>query len=157
MNFPTLNLPPIEARIETNAAGRPQIFDSQRRRYVTLTAEEWVRQHFVRYLTDALGYPAALIGNEVALTIGGVTRRCDTVVYSPRDGHPMMIIEYKAPAVSITQQVFMQIQSYNAAFRADYLVVSNGLRHFCCRNDYARMTAAFLPQVPAWDTLMGEP
>lgn len=153
MNFPQLNLPAIEARIEANAAGRPQIFDRQRQRFVTLTSEEWVRQHFVRYLIDVLGYPAALIGNEVALTMGGVTRRCDTVVYSPKDGRPIMIVEYKAPAVSISQQVFMQIQSYNAAFRADYLVVSNGLRHFCCHNDYTQMTASFLPEVPAWKDL----
>lgn len=155
MNFPQLNLPPIEVRIEKNDAGRPQIFDRQRQRFVTLTSEEWVRQHFVRYLIDTLGYPPALIGNEVALSMGGVTRRCDTVVYSPKDGRPLMIVEYKAPAVSISQQVFMQIQSYNAAFRASYLVVSNGLRHFCCRNDYEQLTAAFLPEIPAWDALVG--
>lgn len=148
--FPTLNLPSFEGRYKPSPSGRPLVFDGQRRRYVTLTAEEWVRQHFVHYLIDTLGYPPALIGNEVALDVGGVTRRCDTVVYSPLDGHPLMIVEYKAPTVAVTQKVFEQIQGYNAVLHADYLIVSNGLRHFCCRNDYATLTANFLPEIPHW-------
>lgn len=148
--FPALNLPPFEGRYKASPSGRPQVFDSQRRRYVTLTAEEWVRQHFVHYLIDTLGYPPALIGNEVALDVGGVTRRCDTVVYSPLDAHPLVVIEYKAPTVNVTQKVFEQIQGYNAVLHADYLIVSNGMRHFCCFNDYETLTASFLPEIPAW-------
>lgn len=145
-----LNLPAFDARYETNADGRAKIYDDQRKRFVTLTAEEWVRQHFVHYLVDVLGYPSSLIGNEVTLTVGGVSRRCDTVVYSPLDGHPLMIIEYKASCVSITQKVFTQIQSYNSVLHADFLIVSNGMHHFCCQNDYERMMATFLPEVPKW-------
>lgn len=148
--FPPLNLPPIEPHLKASASGRSLILDSQRRRYVTLTAEEWVRQHFVAYLIGTLGYPASLIGNEVALVVGGVTRRCDTVVYSPLDGHPLVVVEYKAPSVCITQKVFEQISGYNAVLHADYLIVSNGLRHFCCFNDYETLTASFLPEIPAW-------
>lgn len=151
--LPTLNLPPINARTTQGERGRLAIFDEQRRRFVTLTAEEWVRQHFVSYLINTLGYPAALIGNEVALEIAGVKRRCDTVVYSPLDGHPMIIVEYKAPSVSITQEVFSQIQSYNSVLHADYLIVSNGMRHFCCFNDYEKMQAAFLPEIPRWEKI----
>lgn len=153
MSFPPLKLPPIEVRCKTGAGGRPLVYDDQRRRYVTLTAEEWVRQHFVQYLVRQLGYPAALIGNEVSLEISGVRRRCDTVVYSPLDGHPMMIIEYKAPGVGISQEVFAQIQSYNSVLHADFLVVSNGMRHFCCQNDYEQMQARFLQEIPTWETL----
>lgn len=148
--YPPLNLPSIDARMARNADGRITIFDEQRRRHVTLTAEEWVRQHFVRYLIAGLDYPAALIGNEVSLQIAGVNRRCDTVVYSPLDGHPMIIVEYKAPHVGITQEVFAQVQSYNSVLHADYIIVSNGLRHFCCHNDYSTMTASFLPEIPRW-------
>lgn len=148
--FPPLNLPPVSARVTRNTDGRLCIFDDHRHRHVTLTAEEWVRQHFVNFLTAHLGYPAALIGNEVSLQISGVKRRCDTVVYSPLDGHPLIIVEYKAPHVAITQEVFAQIQSYNSVLRADYLIVSNGMRHFCCRNDYSTMTASFLSEIPAW-------
>lgn len=151
--FPTLDLPPIEPRCKTGAAGRVLIYDGQRKRYVTLTAEEWVRQHFVAYLVATLGYPAALIANEVTIQVAGVARRCDTVVYSPVDGHPMIIVEYKAPNVVISQDVFAQIQSYNAVLHADYLIVSNGCRHFCCHNDYATMQASFLPEIPAWQTI----
>ena len=151
--LPTLNLPALEARVTRGAGGRLSIYDEQRRRYVTLTAEEWVRQHFVSYLIRTLGYPAALIGNEVTLDIQGVKRRSDTVVYSPLDGHPLMVIEYKAPQVAITQAVFGQIQSYNTVLRADYLVVSNGMRHFCCRNDYAAMKATFLQEIPRWEQI----
>lgn len=151
--FPTLNLPPIEPRLRVSSSGRSLILDSQRRRYVTLTAEEWVRQHFVSYLIVTLGYPPSLIGNEVALNVGGVTRRCDTVVYSPLDGHPLVVIEYKAPSVSITQKVFEQISGYNAVLHADFLIVSNGLRHFCCFNDYTTLRASFLPEIPAWSEI----
>lgn len=148
--YPPLNLPPFDARITRNADGRISIFDAQRRRHVALTAEEWVRQHFVHYLVEHLGYPAALIGNEVSLQISGARRRSDTVVYSPLDAHPMVIVEYKAPHVAITQEVFAQIQSYNSVLHADYLIVSNGMRHFCCRNDYETMQATFLPEIPRW-------
>lgn len=148
--LPTLNLPSFEPRLKKDADGRLHVFDEQRRRFVTLTAEEWVRQHFVRYLIDTLGYPAALIANEVSLEISGVKRRSDTVVYSPLDGHPMIIVEYKAPSVAITQDVFGQVQSYNSVLRADYLIVSNGMRHFCCHNNYETMTAEFLREIPQW-------
>lgn len=151
--LPTLNLPSFEPRVKKDAGGRLHIFDEQRARYVTLTAEEWVRQHFVHYLVASLGYPAALIANEVTLDIAGVKRRCDTVVYSPLDGSPMMIVEYKAPTVAITQEVFAQIQSYNSVLHADYLIVSNGMRHFCCHNDYQEMTATFLREIPRWEQI----
>lgn len=151
--FPELHLPPIEARITKGTNGRLQIFDEQRRRYVTLTAEEWVRQHFVRYLVHSLGYPEGLIGNEVTLDIQGVRRRCDSVIYSPLDAHPLVVIEYKAPQVCITQEVFSQIQSYNSVLHADYLIVSNGMHHFCCMNDYTTMQASFLSEIPRWEQI----
>lgn len=145
-----LNLPPIEARFSNDSGGRPLIYDAQRKRMVTLTAEEWVRQHFVHYLRDVLGYPSGLIANEVSIEISGVRRRCDTVVYSPLDGHPMLIVEYKAPTVPISQTTFEQIQSYNSVLRADYLIVTNGMAHFCCHIDYEQRKATFLREVPHW-------
>lgn len=150
----TLSLPSVALRTKTGASGRTLVYDPQRKRYVTLTAEEWVRQHFVAYLVSHKGYPAALIANEVSVEVCGVRRRSDTIVYSPLDGHPLIVIEYKAPGVSITQEVFAQIQSYNAQMHADYLIVSNGIRHFCCHNDYAAMTAQFLPDIPDWSSLI---
>lgn len=148
--MPPLSLPPASLRFRPGASGRTLVYDEQRRRFVTLTAEEWVRQHFVHYLIHTLGYPPALIANEVTVEISGVARRCDTVIYSPLDGHPLVIVEYKAPSVAITQEVFAQIQTYNAALRAEYLIVSNGKRHFCCFNNYEQMTVTFLQEMPEW-------
>ena len=94
--------------------GRPAIFDFLRRRYVALTPEEWVRQHFTHYLVEHLAYPAALLANEVSLNVGGALRRCDSVLYARQGGRPRLIVEYKAPDVAITQHVFNQIAAYNS-------------------------------------------
>ena len=91
------------------------IFDSIRRRYVALTPEEWVRQHFVHYLTDVLGYPADLIRNEAQLRIDRRRKRCDTVVYDT-NLRPIVLCEYKAPSVSLTQKTMDQILCYNFIF-----------------------------------------
>lgn len=80
MDFPKLNLPPVALRTRMGDRGRAMVWDVLRRRYVTLTAEEWVRQHFVHYLLEACGYPAGLLANEMAVEVGGVRRRCDTVL-----------------------------------------------------------------------------
>lgn len=148
----SLNLPTYEIKI-TGRGGRAAIFDFLRRRYVALTPEEWVRQHFVHYLVEHKGYPAALLANEVSLRVGGAARRCDSVLYHREGGRPRVVIEYKSPEVSITQQVFNQIQAYNSVLRADYLIVSNGLVHYCCRMDYERLTAEYLPDIPDYADL----
>ena len=131
-----INLPPYKIKLRDHD-GRRQIFDSLRRKYVALTPEEWVRQHFVHFLTDHKGYPQGLLANEVELKAGEKKLRCDTLLYN-KALQPQMIIEYKAPHVEITQQVFDQITVYNRLLHVDYLVVSNGLQHYCCRMDYNR-------------------
>lgn len=147
-----LNLPPYEIKIrETD--GRRTILDILRRKYVALTPEEWVRQHFTHWLTDHKHYPASLLANEITVRVGGVSRRCDSVLYHRAGAAPQMIIEYKAPHVPITQAVFQQIYSYNSVLRADYLVVSNGLTHYCCHVDYATRQVRFLPTIPDYEDL----
>ena len=141
-----LNLPPIEARTKTEG-GRIKIWDALRRRYVALTPEEWVRQHFVAFLIGEKGYSPALMANEVRIELNGMSRRCDTVVYQ-RDLTPRVIIEYKRPDVRISQRVFAQICRYNLVMQVDYLIVSNGLEHYCCRMDYVRQTYEFLDDIP---------
>lgn len=154
MSFPNLNLPPITLRTRPGANGRPTVWDVLRRRYVTLTAEEWVRQHFVHYLIAECGYPAGLLANEIALDVGGVRRRCDTVLFAREGARPRVIVEYKAPQVPITQEVFNQIQSYNSVLKADYLIVSNGLLHYCCRMDYEGDRVIFLREIPRFEELI---
>jgi len=146
-----LNLPSYDVRI-TESEGKKRIFDPIRRRYVALTPEEWVRQHFVNFLVTYKEYPSSLMSNEVQLKLHGMSRRCDTVVYD-RELRPRVIVEYKAPTVEITQKVFDQISRYNLVLNVDYLIVSNGLTHYCCRMDYADKRYEFLPDIPAYKEL----
>lgn len=149
----SLNLPSFEIKLRTRPDGRHDVFDFLRRRYVALTPEEWVRQHFTHFLVEHLHYPAGLLANEVSLTLNGVTRRCDSVLYHREGGRPRLICEYKAPEVPVTQRVFDQICSYNSVLRTDYLIVSNGLEHYALSIDYDRQQAQFLPGIPDFHTL----
>ncbi len=147
MDIPALNMPP--ARLDIRRSGsHSEVYDSLRRRWVTLTPEEWVRQHFVGWLTGELGYPASLAANEVGLKLNGTLRRCDTVIYD-RSLHPLVVVEYKAPSVTISQKVFDQIARYNFVLHARALMVSNGMDHYCCvycpDGSYR-----FLPGIPAY-------
>lgn len=132
-----LNLPSFEPKIRKNSTST-EIFDPLRRKYVALTPEEWVRQHFVHYLISEKRYPASLIANEAGIKLHSLTRRCDTVVYN-KSLEPVMIAEYKEPRVKITRKVFDQVIRYNSVLKVRFIVVSNGLKHYCCRMDYETM------------------
>ena len=147
-----LNLPKYGIKIK-NDKGHQSIFDVLRRKYVALTPEEWVRQHFVHFLIEHKGYPKALMANEIQLAIGNKKLRCDSVLYD-RTLRPRMIIEYKAPTVNITQKVFDQITIYNMLLHVEYLVVSNGIKHYCCRMDYANQKYLFLEDIPDYQNLL---
>lgn len=146
MNEDKLNLPPVSLKLREEE-GILKVFDPIRNKYVAFTPEENVRRHFTAWLTDSLHYPATLMANEVTISFNGMNRRCDTVVYN-RDMTPMVIVEYKAPDVTVTQAVFDQIVRYNMILRARYLIVSNGIRHYCCVMDYEKGTYHFIPKVP---------
>lgn len=146
-----LNLPSYAIQLG-GTREKPEVFDFLRRRYVALTPEEWVRQHFVHWLVEEKGYPKGLLGNEIALQCGSKRLRCDSVLYD-RQKRPMMILEYKAPTVALTQQVFDQIASYNHLLHVDYLTVSNGLQHYCCQMDYERQCYTPLPDIPDYGDL----
>lgn len=142
-----LNLPPFNIKV-AEREGQTTIYDFLRHRYLRLTPEEWVRQHFTHFLVEHKGYPTALLANEVTIDVNGVARRCDSVLYKAAGGMPRMIIEYKAPHIHITQSVFQQIYSYNSVLRADYLIVSNGINHYCCHVDYDNIRVDFLKDIP---------
>lgn len=146
-----INLPPYEIKLREQN-GRRQIFDFLRRRYVSLTPEEWVRQHFVHFLIEQKGYPKGLLANEVEQKIGDKKLRCDTLLYN-KELRPRMIIEYKAPEIAITQRVFNQITVYNFLLHVDYLIVSNGRQHYCCRTDYEKGEYTFLQDIPHYTEL----
>ena len=146
-----LNLPPYPIRVK-EVNGRKQILDILRRKYVTLTPEEWVRQHFIHYLIEYKNYPATLLANEVPLQVGEKKVRADSVLY---DQHlrPRMIIEYKAPTVNITQKTFDQIAVYNLLLHVDYLIISNGLNHYCCKVDYDDKKYLLLKDIPDYQNI----
>ena len=146
-----LNLPTYEIKI-AQRGNKQLIFDFLRRKYVALTPEEWVRQHFVHYLIEHKGYPAGLIGNEVELNVGEKKLRCDTILYN-KVAQPQMIIEYKAPQIKLQQKTFDQISAYNLLLKVDYLIVSNGLQHVCCRMDYDNQKFCFLDDIPDYQNL----
>ena len=147
----TLNLPTYDAKI-SEENGNLRIFDPLRKCHVALTPEEWVRQHFVNYLVNHKGYPAALTANEVAIKLNDTSRRCDTVIYD-KQLRPRVIVEYKAPTVKITKEVFAQISRYNLVLKVDYLIISNGMQHYCCKMDYEKQSFAFLQEIPEYKAI----
>ena len=147
-----LNLPSADIRLERRD-GRLFIWDFVRRRWVTLTPEEWVRQHFSHWMTEHLGYPLARLGHEISLELNGMQRRADAVFYD-HEGLPLVIVEFKAPHISISQKTFDQISRYNMVLQVPYLIISNGLQHFCLHVREDGME--FLSEIPRYGEICGE-
>ena len=146
--------PPSDLKIirENNI---PKVFDILRKKYVCLTEEEFVRQSCVNWMKKELAYPASLMANEIGIKLNDTIKRCDTVVFDP-SGRPQMILEYKAPSVNITQKVFDQIVRYNMALKARFLVVTNGLRLYCCKINPDNLSYIFLSSIPCYQDFQSE-
>lgn len=148
-----MNLPPYDKmKIRQSKAGKALVFDCLRRRYVTLTPEEMVRQFFINYLVEYMGYPKSLMANEVELRVGEKRMRCDSILYD-KDMSPRMIIEFKAPGIPITENVVNQIIAYNTQLNVKYLTMSNGTQHVCLHYDEASKRWQMLSQIPEYDQL----
>lgn len=143
-----LNLPAFDHKI-IKRDGKLFIFDVLRKKYVFLTPEEWVRQHFVHFLINQYHYPRALMRVEGGLRYNNLPKRTDLVVFD-RDGKPLIVVECKDVFTPITQAVFDQAAGYNYVLKAPYLIVVNGLAHHCCRIDHVNHTYEFLADIPAW-------
>lgn len=143
-----LNLPEYDFRIKTDG-DKPFIFDGIRKKFVVLTPEEWVRQHFIEYLKKEKNYPETLMAVEKQIAVNGLQRRFDLLVYT-RNGQPLLIAEFKAPEIKITQETFDQVVRYNMALRVEKVIVSNGLQHFACEIDYTKNSFSYLPEIPAF-------
>jgi hypothetical protein len=146
-----LNLPAYPVKVRESRTGEKEIWDAFRRKYVRLTPEEWVRQHFLHFLCHDKFYPASLVAVEKSLTIQGKQRRFDAVVF--KGGTPAVLMEFKAPEVKLTQAVFDQVALYNFALHADYLIISNGLSHYGCKMDYSRHRWHILEEIPDFRSL----
>ncbi len=149
-----LNLPSYPFRL-VEKEGKKHIFDGFRNRFVVLTPEEWVRQHFLSWLVSHKGYPKGLISVEASLKYHRLSKRADAIIYS-KTGSPLMIVECKAPHVEITQDVFDQIARYNLPFGVAFLTVTNGLKHFCCKRQESGQKWDFLEDIPLYEQMVTE-
>ena len=151
IDFSRLALPPADLKI-VRRNNVYKVFDPLRKDFFCLTDEEFVRQIFTAYLINHLGYPPSVMANEIGINLNNTLKRCDTVVFSSA-GTPLMILEYKAPSVRISQEVFNQIVRYNMVLKAPYLVVSNGYTIYCCKIKYEEMNFQFLTQIPQYSEI----
>lgn len=146
-----LNLPRYSFKIQEEN-GKKLIFDDIRKKYLVLTPEEWVRQNFIQYLITEKEYPKTLISIEKGLKLNELQKRADAVVYN-QSAQPIVLIECKAPHVKITQKTFEQIARYNMIFKVPYLVVTNGLNHYCCQISFEKNSFNFLEKIPTYTSI----
>lgn len=141
-----LNLPQINCNIRKNGSN-VEIFDIIRKKYIILTPEEWVRQHFIHYLIYTLDYPKSLFKVESGLQYNKMQKRSDILVFD-REMKPFLLVECKSYKVAINQQGFNQIGMYNSKINAKYLVLTNGLKHYCCAQSAEGFE--FLSELPVY-------
>ena len=141
-----LNLPSFGLKIKEEN-GIYYIFDQIRKKYLVLTPEEWVRQNLIRFLIEVKKYPGSLMKIEGGLKLNNLQKRSDILLFN-KNGKKIILVECKAPAVKITQDTFDQIARYNFVHKVEWLLVSNGIQHFCCRIDYDKKTYSFVEELP---------
>lgn len=156
MYLPTLNLPAYPFKCK-QLNGKWHIFDTLRKRFVRLTPEEWVRQHFVMYLIHEKKFPPALMVLEYTFELNGQTMRCDIAAFDNM-GKLLAVAECKAPDHPIDQNVFDQIFVYNQYLKANYLMITNGIQHYCCKIDLSGSSAPiFLDNIPSYSDIRQNP
>ena len=118
--------------------GRTQVFDPLRRRFVALTPEEEVRQKTLYLLVEHLGVPAGLLAVEYSVKVNGLDKRADAVVFG-NEGRPLMIVECKAPSVTLTEAVLEQALRYHSVLQPQYLLLTNGTVTYCYKAEGASL------------------
>ena len=146
-----LNLPAYKFTFQEDNE-KTKIFDDIRKKFLVLTPEEWVRQNIIRFLVEDRKFPKNLIAIEKGLKLNGLQKRTDVLVYS-KEGTPILMIECKAPEIKIDQKVFDQIGRYNINFKLPYLLVTNGLEHYCAKIDFKNRSFSFLSEIPDYEEL----
>jgi len=147
-----LKLPAYTFLIDEKS-GRSVIFDEFRRKWIILTPEEWVRQHFLKFLAQEKQYPRSLMSVEKKVLINGLSQRFDLLVHD-RKGNPLLVAEFKAPDINIDQSVFDQALRYNSSLKAPYFLISNGMVHFVCKVDFENHKTSYLNMIPGYKELV---
>ena len=151
MKLTPLNLPNYPFKI-TERQSILYIFDENRKKHLVLTPEEWVRQHFVKYLINDKEFPASLMQIEGGLSLNQRRKRSDILIYNSV-GEKLMVIECKAPSIPITQATFDQAARYNSIYKAKWLVVTNGLNHYYAQIDHEQKSFTFVKELPTYNLL----
>jgi len=146
-----LNLPEYSIKLKEER-GKHKIFDAIRKKYLVLTPEEWVRQNFIQYLIRDKEVPASLIAIELGLKLNELQKRADIVLYD-KQGKPIVLIECKAPKVKLSQDTFEQVARYNTAFKVPYLIITNGINHYCAQINFTENSFDFLKDIPNYSDL----
>ena len=149
MKLPKLYFPEYEFKVQsdTQSGQSLKIFDIIRRKYVSLTPEEWVRQHLLHFLVNERKFPQTLISVEKKVLVNRLFRRTDVVIYSS-SLKPILIAECKAPSVVLSQKAFDQTARYNMTLGVMYFVITNGLETICCLIDHENQKYQFLKEIP---------
>jgi len=147
LNFPLLN---IQLR---QKEGVQQVWDAVRKKWFVLTPEEWVRQHLIHYLNTEKGFSLNLMAVEKNVKVNGMNRRYDLVVHD-NSGKPLLLAECKAPDIKLAQSTFEQAARYNMTMRVPYLLITNGLEHYCCKIDFEKNNYSFLQEIPSKEDLL---
>lgn len=143
-----LNLPPFAHTLKRDG-DKIFILDVLRKKYLQLTPEEWVRQHFVHFLINHMSYPRSLIKIEGGLRFNTLAKRSDIVIYN-REGAPWMLVECKAPDYKLRQQTIEQAATYNHTLLARFIVITNGMTHICCEVDRSTGLSTQRPDFPSF-------
>ena len=146
--YKPLNLPQIDVRLQMQGQNK-YIFDSFRKKFVTFTPEEWVRQHVAAYLVSHYNVPRSFISIEYPLKVNRMLKRADIVVFN-MDKSPGLVVECKAPEVKITEDIFWQASIYNLRLNANLLMVTNGLEHYFMKVDTNDQRVEFIDNLPVF-------
>ena len=149
--LPSLNLPAFQFNIQTEDK-KTKIFDDIRKRFIILTPEEWVRQNVIRFLIEERAFPKGLIAVEKEIIVNQLKKRPDILVYH-KNGTPLFMVECKAPEVAISQSTFDQAANYNIKLQLPYLMVTNGIQHYCASINFEKKSFQFLEKIPNYNEL----
>ncbi len=144
-----LNLPSCELKLKDEEGNR-FVFDIVRKKYVVLTPEEWVRQHFIHLMINHLAYPKSLLKVESGLSYFKSAKRSD-ITLRQTDGNLFLMIECKAPDVKLNQKALNQVSVYNKELQAKYVALTNGLKHFIWAYDDQQEKYSQLQNFPKFE------
>ncbi|MBX9890037.1 MAG: type I restriction enzyme HsdR N-terminal domain-containing protein [Amoebophilaceae bacterium] len=146
-----LNLPSFNYTLK-QVLGKVYILDVVYKKYLVLSPEEWVRQHMLNYLIYHLAYPKGLCCSERKIERTTGYYRPDIVLRNPK-GQANMIVECKAPYLKITYKTLGQILQYHRYLTAEFLVLTNGMVHFCWQLTQPSNQFKAIKYIPSYEEL----